>query len=110
MNLTLLRQTLKACSDDTRLRILNILKDGKLTVKEMCDILNVNQSTISKHLARLRFAKIVMDERVGNTVYYSFHNTYGSPQSKIISFLVSEFSSIDTFKIDSQRKQELKGG
>ena len=52
MNLKTLRQILKACADDTRLRILNILKEKELTVKEICATLKISQPMISKHLTR----------------------------------------------------------
>ena len=108
IKLKALRQILKACADDTRLRILNILNHKELTVKELCGVLNISQPTISKHLSRLRLLKIVNDKRAGNLVYYSLNKNHDSLQGKISSFIVSQFSDITAFKKDKEAMRDLK--
>ena len=106
MTLKRLRQTLKALAEDTRLRIVNILKFKELTVNEMCSILRVNQPTISKHLVRLRLLGIVIDRRVKNFVYYSLN--FDAEQGKIVKFLTSAFEDVNTFGKDKQRLKKAK--
>jgi ArsR family transcriptional regulator len=108
MNLKSLRQILKACADDTRLRIIHILKKDVLTVKDICEILNVSQPTISKHLAKLRLLKVVADKRIGNLVYYSLNKATNSFQGQIASFIVSQFSDVSAFKKDKEEMRKLR--
>lgn len=46
-------------ADETRLRILNLLAAGELCVSDIVEILDLPQSTISRHLAYLRRAGLV---------------------------------------------------
>ncbi|MFH1767638.1 MAG: metalloregulator ArsR/SmtB family transcription factor, partial [Candidatus Omnitrophota bacterium] len=89
-------------SDDTRLRILHILNDSDLNVKEICSILGLKQPSISKHLGRLRLLGLVSDKRKGNCVHYSLNKNQSSETIKIIAFLLDEFSYLETFKKDDE--------
>ncbi len=60
----------KALSDTNRLRILMMLKEKSLCVCEMVDILELANSTVSKHLSILRNANLIMDEKNGRWVNY----------------------------------------
>lgn len=68
---------IKALSDETRMRILNILIHGDLCVCEMEVILDINQSNASRHLNKLTNAKIVEYYKVAKYVYYKLNeNTF----------------------------------
>ncbi|MFH1783322.1 MAG: metalloregulator ArsR/SmtB family transcription factor [bacterium] len=106
MTLKNLRTLLKTMGDDVRLRTINILsKRGDLSVTQICNILNVSQPTMSKHLVRLRLLKIVNDRRDGNRVYYSLADR--PDNIKILKFLMSEFSDIEAFRMDNLRSEEI---
>ncbi len=62
---------LKALASHTRLHILDLLSDGEMTVCEMTDTLDVNQSTISCHLNSLRTTGLVATRKEGTHVYYA---------------------------------------
>lgn len=64
-------QLFKALSDDTRLRILGLLLEGELCVCDLVAILDLPQSTISRHLAYLRNSGLVSDSRQGVWMHYS---------------------------------------
>jgi len=66
-------QVIKALSDETRMRILNILKDGDLCVCEIEVILDINQSNASRHLNKLTNAKIIDYYKVAKYVYYKIN-------------------------------------
>ena len=100
MELKKLRQILKACAEDTRLRILNLLSCSELTVKEICLILHANQPLISKHLTRLRLLRLVIDRREGKLIYYSINGDRKSMQYKVIKLLLEEFKDIDALRKD----------
>ena len=63
-------QSLRLLADATRLRLLLVLEQAELTVAEIQEILNMGQSRISTHLARLKRAGLVRDRRAGKHIYY----------------------------------------
>ncbi len=69
-----LARVFKALSDETRLRLVLLLADqraeGALCVGALANRLGVSQSAVSQHLAVLRAAGLVIDERRGYYVHY----------------------------------------
>ena len=68
---------LKAIAHPMRISILNYLEDGKkLTVSEIHELLNIEQSTTSHHLGILKDKGVLNSQREGkNTYYYLKHDT-----------------------------------
>ncbi|WP_186428908.1 helix-turn-helix transcriptional regulator [Clostridium sp. BSD9I1] len=66
-------QVMKALSDETRMRILNILKEGDLCVCEIEVLLDINQSNASRHLNKLTNAKILDYYKIAKYVYYKIN-------------------------------------
>ena len=62
---------LKALASHTRLQVLDSLSAREMTVCEMADTLEANQSTISCHLSTLRASGLVTTRKEGTRVYYS---------------------------------------
>ena len=76
---------LKLIADENRLRLLCILRNSTHCVCELMEHIDISQSLISHHLADLREAKLVQDEKVGRQVHYSL-----TPKGKqVISLLTS---------------------
>ncbi len=64
-------QLFKILSDLTRLRVLLLLcREGELCVCELTHALDEIQPKISRHLALLREAGVVLDRRQGQWIYY----------------------------------------
>jgi ArsR family transcriptional regulator len=61
----------KAMADPTRVRILHALRGRDLCVCELCDALEVTQSTISTHLQVIRDAGLVRTRKEGKWIYYA---------------------------------------
>ena len=61
----------KNFADSTRIRILYTLFNKELSVSEICELQNMNQSAISHQLRILKNSKLVKNRREGKTVYYS---------------------------------------
>ena len=90
-------------SDETRLRIINLLSKQQLCVCELVEILDLSQPKISKHIARLRQIKLVETDRNEQYIYYSL-NKENEDYNKIISSLLSiknETFDIDTLALDN---------
>ena len=64
-------QLFHALSDETRLEIVNMLRDGERCVCDLMGALDAAQSRLSFHLKVLKDAGIVVDRRHGRWVYYS---------------------------------------
>src|SRR5436189_6410947 len=62
---------LTALSDSTRSRMLLILERHELTVTEICAVLQLPQSTVSRHLKTLADASWVGSRRDGTSRYYT---------------------------------------
>jgi ArsR family transcriptional regulator len=59
-----------ALSDQTRLRLLSLMKDREICVCYLQQILKTNQPRISRHLAYLRKAGLVEARRDGKWTHY----------------------------------------
>lgn len=62
---------LKAMSNERRLLILCSLAEGELSVGQMERMVDLSQSALSQHLARLRNDGLVETRRDAQTIYYS---------------------------------------
>jgi len=62
---------IKAMAHPTRLFIVDELSRGERCVCELTAMIGADMSTVSKHLALLRNAGIIRDDKRGAQVYYS---------------------------------------
>ena len=60
----------KALSNPARIKILELLRPGELSVTELQDRLGIESSSVSQHLSVLRHKNIVAGRKAGTTVYY----------------------------------------
>jgi DNA-binding transcriptional ArsR family regulator len=60
----------KALAHPTRIRILELIRDGEKTVSQLQLELAVEGSSVSQQLAILRMKNLVDTRRVGNLIYY----------------------------------------
>src|SRR5712671_920790 len=63
-------KSLRLLADETRLRLLLLLRREELSVVEIQEVLGMGQSRISSHLAQLRQARLVQDRRAGKNILY----------------------------------------
>lgn len=61
----------KALGEPARLRILDALRSGELTVGDLCERTGLNQANLSKHLQLLHALDFVKRRKDGLFVYYS---------------------------------------
>lgn len=59
-----------ALADKTRLRLLNLMREGEICVYFLVEVLEESQPKISRHLAFLRNAGIVEARREGKWIHY----------------------------------------
>ncbi len=63
-----------AIANPKRLQILNLLKDGEMSVAKMTEEMGINKANLSQHLAVLRQKNILETRREGTTIYYRISN------------------------------------
>jgi ArsR family transcriptional regulator len=61
----------QALAHPTRIAILDLLRQGELTVGNVAELLNLEQANLSQHLAILRAKQMVRTRRAGNQVFYA---------------------------------------
>lgn len=64
-------ERLKALGDPLRLRIVDLLRHGEMTVSDIAEFLEVEMVNVSHHLQILKNAKLVTPRREGRFIYYS---------------------------------------
>jgi len=65
----------RALADPTRREILRLLRDGPKTSGEIADRFPTSWPTVSRHLAVLRDAGLILSERSGQQVVYELNTT-----------------------------------
>ena len=71
----MLQATLKALSDPTRRKILELLKKGPLSAGEIGEHFEMTGATLSHHLSILKKAGLVDDSKKGTFVYYEINTS-----------------------------------
>ena len=66
----LIARRFHALSDPLRVRLLDLLRDGELSVNALAEQLGASQQNVSKHLAVLSDAAMVARRKDGTRVYY----------------------------------------
>lgn len=74
----------KAISDETRLKILDILSCGEMCACDILEGLSISQSTLSHHMKKLTDSEIVISRRDGLWVKYTLNK---SKMDEIIEFI-----------------------
>lgn len=98
---------LTALADATRSRMLLLLERNELMVSELCAILQLPQSTVSRHLKTLADASWVVSRRDGTSRYYTLSLDDREPATRRLwSLLREQVSSTPGADQDARR---LKG-
>ncbi len=66
-------ESFKVLSVETRIKIIELLKSGPLSVNTIAEALGISQSAVSQHLRVMKQAGLVTDERKGYHIYYSLN-------------------------------------
>jgi ArsR family transcriptional regulator len=83
-----LNQIFKALSDETRLRIVNLLTTGELCVCDIMSILDISQPKASRHLAYLKYSGLVESRREGLWMHYSLKSDLDKGILALIDLIV----------------------
>jgi ArsR family transcriptional regulator len=100
-------QIFKALGDETRLRIMGLLIDGKeLCVCDIMAALDLPQSTVSRHLSNLRNAGLVNDRRQGIWMNYKINQREIEHASALLDLLAKMLGDLEQTVEDQQLLNE----
>jgi ArsR family transcriptional regulator len=85
-----------ALSDETRLSLLEQLKNGERCVCELTDMMKAGQSRLSFHLKVLKEAGLLIDRREGRWMYYSINPDAMSELEELVRTLKQAAKSSHT--------------
>ena len=92
----------EALSDRTRLRLLNLMDGREVCVCYFIEILGQSQPKISRHLAYLRKARIVVARREGKWVHYKI----ALPPDERVAQILKQ--TIGALRIEREMQLDLK--
>ncbi|MBQ8005460.1 MAG: winged helix-turn-helix transcriptional regulator [Clostridia bacterium] len=70
-----MQNTLKALADPIRRKILNILKEGRMSAGDIVGHFPVTAASISRHLSVLKEADLIRDTREGKFIFYELNTS-----------------------------------
>ena len=82
MSLREYEMVMKAVADPTRVRILKLLEGGEMCVCQVVAILELGQSTISRHLFLLKMAGLVRERQEKKWVHYALDGAAATPYAR----------------------------
>ena len=77
-------KSLRALSAPSRVRLLALLNESELTVRELTEITNMRQSGISMHLGQMQEAGLVESSRDGKNANYRVARDNGADSNKLV--------------------------
>lgn len=106
-------------SHPIRIRIIEELKNGDLTVSGLKDILGINHSAVSQQLSVLRSHHLVVEMRQGRHVFYHLRNpnlatwimdgvSFISPDASEIEKMISAIQSVKTVWGEEAKPKSVK--
>jgi len=80
-------------ANPNRLQIINLLRDGRKNVTEICQETRFEQSMVSHNLIRLERCGMVFVEKKGKKRYYSLNEKTIKPLLKLIDAHMEQYCS-----------------
>jgi len=91
-----------ALADKTRLRLLNLMREGEICVCFFTEVLEESQPKISRHLAYLRNAGIVSARRDGKWIHYKIEQPENPSAEKVLR------DTLEWLKLQDDMQEDYK--
>ena len=98
----------KSMANPTRLKIMNLLREGEKSVEELKGRLKLLKANLSQHLSVLRQRRIVSTRRAGLNIYYKITNPKMIKACDILREVLFEQLSEDE-KLVRRMDKKIKG-
>lgn len=99
----------KAFADPTRLRLLNLLRDGERCVCDLVDVIGGPQPRVSRHLAYLRKAGLVRTRKQGLWVHYRLAEPTSDLHRRLVDCVGQCFGDVKQFEQDRKKLAQCCG-
>lgn len=101
--------TIKALSDESRLRALIAVKDGELCVCQIIQVLGLAPATVSKHMDTLERAGLVQRRRQGKWRYYRLADGASKRAAKgALAWVLKELRDDPQLREDARRIRTVR--
>lgn len=98
----------KALSEENRVRILCLLRDGEICVCQIIEVLEIAPSTVSKHLSILQQAQLITSQKKGRWIYYSLLNKdKSSKRALAFNWVFQTLQDEPKIKTDTQKLKKV---
>jgi len=94
----------KILCNPRRLQLLQALRDGEKSVSELSAATGLRQANVSQHLALMRHHKVVIERRLGNSVFYHISDGRFNHACDLIQAVLLDQASEDSKLIRIARK------
>ena len=101
---------LKALADETRIRMLNLLKTGELCVCDIEEVLGIQQSNASRHLNKLKSVGLILSDKKSQWVYYRMNDEIIVKYPFIQRIIQEELVKINVCEADMEQLIKHKAG
>lgn len=70
-----MKDVFKALSDETRRKILELLKDEDLTAGDIAKHFDMSKPSVSQHLKILKYSELITSTKKGQFIFYSLNTS-----------------------------------
>jgi ArsR family transcriptional regulator len=102
-----LLEHMTALADPVRCRVLLLLERHELTVSELCAVLQMPQSTVSRHLKTLADDGWVTSRRDGTSRYYGLVTSLGASAARLWPLIREQASETTAAEQDARRAEAV---
>jgi len=92
-----------ALADRTRLRLINLMRDGEVCVCFFAETLGTNNPKISRHLSYLKRASLVTGRRDGKWMHYRLNEPTDKNASELLKATLKMFESDPQMVADREK-------
>lgn len=97
----------KALADGTRLRLISLIGESEVCVCFLVEILKTSQPKISRHLAYLRRAQIVVARREGKWMHYRLTDPPDEHAARILREVRASLTKHPEFQRDREKLERV---
>ena len=96
-----------ALADRTRLRLLNLMRDGEVCVCFFAETLETNNPKISRHLAYLKRAGLVAVRREGKWMHYRITEPKNKEAQEVFKLIMEMFKKDKEMQSDREQLKNV---
>jgi len=99
---------LRALADESRVRVLVALHKRELCVCQIVELLGLANSTVSKHMAILKQARLVDSRKEGRWIYYRLADEDVPPEAaEATELVIRSLAKDDAIRQDARSLKEI---